>query len=292
MSKITMQHNRRIPIINAKSIGFTIAFAIVGAMLLITGCGGGGGPNYPTPTLPTGAVVFDSSNATDIANQSVSSSGFVGSSAKQTQITSTVNSVMGLVATQFIDSNQSAAIATGATQTIVYPCLGDGDPSTDDGDITVTASGNNSSVSGTLSFNNCIEGSLKISGSISFGGSANNAGDFNFEGGGSITITDLSDSTYIKMVMYFNESGNLVNSPYPFTSSFSFSLEGTGLPNGGILVATTQPFVGDINGVSDGEITIYGGGGTTIRIDITGIGTADVYLDEGVGEFLHESITF
>ena len=74
-----MQRNRRIPIINAKAIGFTIAFVIVGAMLLITGCGGGGGGggdgvsvNY-NPSLPAGAVTLDTGNSIIIAEDAVGS---------------------------------------------------------------------------------------------------------------------------------------------------------------------------------------------------------------------------
>lgn len=286
-----MQPIRRIPIINARTIGFTIAFAIIGTMLLLTGCGGGGGPSYPTPTLPAGAVVFDSGNAITMANQAMDSSGFVGITAKQQQVTSSVKSVMGFVAGQMTISNRSATIATGATQTTVFQCGG----GPNDGNITITASGNNSSATGTLSFNTCIEGTLTINGSISFGGSINNAGDFSFEGGGSITISDSSD--FITMVMYFAETSNLDNPPYPFTSSFSFSLDGTGLPDGGFLVETTQSFTGDINGVTGGQITIYGADGingnpTRIRIDITGIGTADVFLDidDGNGFIFQDSI--
>ena len=292
MSKLTMQPIRRIPIINARTIGFTIAFAIVGTMLLLTGCGGGGGgggPSFPTPTLPAGAVVFESSNAISMANQAMDNSGFVGITAKQQQVTSTVKSIVGLVAGQLTISNHSATIATGATETTVLQCGGP-----NDGNITITANGNNSSATGTLSFNTCIEGTLTINGSISFGGSINNAGDFSFEGGGSITISDSSD--FITMVMYFAETSNLNNPPYPFTSSFSFSLDGTGLPDGGFLVETTQPFIGDINGATDGQITIYGGDGingnpTRILIDITGIGTADVYLDidDGFGFIIQGS---
>jgi hypothetical protein len=37
IGKPTVLRNRKNPVINTKTIGFTIAFALVGAMLLITG---------------------------------------------------------------------------------------------------------------------------------------------------------------------------------------------------------------------------------------------------------------
>ncbi len=279
-----MQHNRRIPIINAKSIGFTIAFAIIGAMLLLTGCGGGGGgPNYPTPTLPAGAVVFDSSNAISMAGEAVSDSGFVGTVAKQGQAVSSVKSVTDMIVTQLVGTQQSSSVVTGATQVVL--CTGGGD-------ITATINGNESSASGSFSFNDCIEGTITISGTFAFNGSANNAGDFSFNGGGSITVSDTFDSTSIAMVMNFSESGNVSGT---ITLSFSFSIDG--LPSGGFLVDTTQPFVGTISGVTSGQLTIYGGDGingnpTRIQININGDGTADVYLDidDGNGFIFQDSI--
>jgi len=252
--------------ISSRTIGFSIAFAIVGAMLFITGCGGGGGgPNYPRPTLPAGAVVFDSSNSLTMANSAINNSGYVGTVAKEQHAVSSVKDVTDLIVTQLVGGQQSSSIVTGATQ--IVPC-------TDGGNITLTINGNDSSASGSFSFNNCIEGVITVNGTFAFDGSANNAGDFNFNGGGSITVSDTSDSTSITMVMRFSESGNISGT---ITLSFSFSIDG--LPGGGFLVETTQPFVGTISGVTSGQLMVTGGNNTRIRIDITGFTTADVYLD-------------
>ena len=276
--------------INTKAIGFTIAFAIVGTMLLITGCGGGGGASYPTPGLPANAVVFDSFNATDIANRAVSDSGYVGTSARQAKPLSSLKAVMELASDQIRSTDQSSSITTGASQTIVIDCTDDFIPSSG-GNITITVNGDESSATGSLTFNSCtFDGIVTVNGSISFDGTGNNAGDFNFNGGGSITITDTSNSTSITMVMRFSESVNDFDGT--FKSSFSFSIEG--LPDGGFLVETTQPLVGDMSGVTAGQIMISGGNGTRIRIDITGLNMADVFLDinDGNGFQDHSSINF
>ena len=50
---------RKAPMVNAKAIGFTIAFAIVGTLFLLPGCGGGGGGGV---NLPTAGVPYEGSN--------------------------------------------------------------------------------------------------------------------------------------------------------------------------------------------------------------------------------------
>jgi len=248
--------------INAKALGFTIAFAIVGTMLLITGCGGGGGgTSYPIPALPANAVVFDTTNAIDIANSAVSDSGYVGTSARQANILPSVNGVIDLLADQMNSTEQSTSVSTGVSQTTIIPC-------TDDGDITITVDGNESSA-----------GTVIVNGSISFDGTGDSAGNFSVSGGGSINITDTIDPTSITMVMNFRESGN--TSAGSFSSSFSFSIDG--LPGGGFLVETIQPLAGADFDVTSGEIMVYGGNGTRIRILITVPNTAEVFVDEGSG---------
>ena len=283
---------RKTPIINSKVIGFTIAFGIVGTLFLLTGCGGGGGgPSYPTPSLPADAVVFDGNNSTEFANRALSDSGYVGTSAKQEQVQYSVKAALDMVADQMYSTQQSAPIATGATETITIECLDISVPGSS-GNIVFTVSGSGSSGTGSISFNNCsFDGIITVDGIISFDGTADNAGNFNFNGGGTITITDATDPldvTSVTMVMNFNESGNDFDGT--FASSFSFSI--SGLPGSGYLAQTTQPLVGDFTGVWDGEITVYGGSGTSIRIDITGLNTANVYLNEGSGEVYHDTIFF
>jgi len=50
--------SRKTSTINAKAIGFTIAFAIVGTLFLLTGCGGGGGGGV---NLPAAGVPYEGS---------------------------------------------------------------------------------------------------------------------------------------------------------------------------------------------------------------------------------------
>ena len=54
MNRSTKYNNWRNPVTNTKAIGFTIAFVLVGAMFLMTGCGGGGGGS----SLPAAGVPY------------------------------------------------------------------------------------------------------------------------------------------------------------------------------------------------------------------------------------------
>ena len=278
-----MQPIRRIPIINARTIGFTIAFAIVGTMLLLTGCGGGGGSSFPTPTLPAGAVVFTDGNAAEFATRAMEDSGFVGSSARQAQVTSSVKDVMDLAINQIRSTQEFTSIASGASQTFEIACFDVFFPGSS-GNIIVTVNGNATSGTGTISFNDCsFDGIVTVDGVISFDGTSDSAGNFTANGGGSISITDTSVPSSITMVMYFSESGNDFDGS--FTSSFSFSIDG--LPGGGFLVKTIQPLTGIGLSVTGGEIMLFGGDGTRIRILITGPNTASVEIDvDGLGTFV------
>jgi len=288
MNHSTRFESRKTSMINAKAIGFTIAFAIVGTLFLLTGCGGGGGgTSYPNPTLPADAVVFDASNTITYANRAIGDSGYVSTSARQQQTMSSVKGLVDVIISQR-DYLGTSSVASGASESQTYNCgIGDGS----DGSFTISISGTESSYSGSLNFNNCTELTVTIHGTINFDGSYNSSNsNFTSNGGGSITITDSSDSTKVTMTMRFNDIGNDFDGS--FTTDFSFSI--SGLPGGGFLVDTVQPLQGIGFDTTAGEIMIYGGSNTRIQILITTTNTADVSLDinDGNGLQYQGTITF
>ena len=83
------------------------------------------------------------------------------------------------------------------------------------------------------------------------------------------------------------ESGNYGTGD--FNGSINFSL--SGIPDGGFLVETTQPWTGNALSlqVTSGQLIVYGSDNTRLRITVTDINTADVELDNGSGSFVFDS---
>ena len=277
-----MQPIRRISIINARTIGFTIAFAIVGAMLLITGCGGGGGDgvsvNY-NPSLPAGAVTLDTGNAIIIAEDAVGSRDTFASARADSSSKPSARELVKLINDQVSDTRQKLlSVATGAAQTL--QCI-DGDPASGTIKIIFNSTATNTSFS--LEFTDCDQGvGIIIDGIISSIGNINNTtSDYSVQFGGDVTFTFTSDFSTLSMVMSASETGN------EGTSAFSALMDYSVIdPLGSYLVTTTQPLVGN-NFYNEfyigGEIIIEGGGGTRLRIKITATNVATVELDDGLG---------
>lgn len=248
---------------------------LAASALLLAACGGGSssGSDYPTPTLPANAVEFNAANAETYATESVNNIGNADAELKSTQQSSSLISVTDLVRDQ-ITGLQSTSIASGATETEEFPC--------DSGKVVITLDGNESSGEGSFTYSSCVFGPITTSGKIKFEGTSNNStGAFTFEGGGTITISDSTDDTSITMVMYFTGSGNDIDEA--FTDTFSFSLDGTGLPDGGFLVKTVAPLKGTGFTLESGEIRVYGGNNTQIKILVVAPNTAEVWVDDGTG---------
>jgi len=76
--------------VNTKTIGFTVAFAIVGTMLLVTGCGGGGGGSTG-PTIFANALEFsddfESTNVVTVASFDLTHNGITATVAGGTAFT-------------------------------------------------------------------------------------------------------------------------------------------------------------------------------------------------------------
>ncbi len=155
------------------------------------------------------------------------------------------------------------------------------------GSATATYTENGSSESGTVSFSECDVGSgIMVDGGFRFIVSWNDTTlDYSLQTGGTIDFDFGSDLVTIEMNLI--ESGNYGTGDFSGTISFSLS----GIPGGGFLVQTAQPWTGNALSleVNSGQLIVYGSDNTRLRITVTGVNTADVDLDNGSGTFVFDS---
>lgn len=258
---------------------------MVSSIVVLASCGGGGGggnDGFPRPTLPAGAAKFDNTNANSIAVSAVS---FLGTLDSVTQLKTveptSVQQVIKLVTDQVIkrSRNSGSVMAARSEDLSSLFCIA--------GTATAIFEENASSESGTVSFSGCnIGGGILLNGSFIYDASWNDTTRaYDFHMGGTISLdfgTDL-----VTIVMNLSESGN--DGTGAFTSTISYSL--SGIPGGGFLVTTSQPWTGNAFSfqVNSGQLIIYGSDDTRLRITVTGINTAAVDLDNGSGTFVFDS---
>ncbi len=272
---------------NFRPIQIPSVTAITAAILLIAGCGGGGGggggvgANFPTPTLPVDAVVFNSANAEDGTTASLNSAGslITAASARGTNASFTVQDAFDLVTARVLNSaKNSQPVATGATT--VTTCTGPGG-----GTVTETGNATATGGTGTMTFSNCdMDGISIINGNFSFILAVNDP-IFDFDFGGSLTFTLVAPpNDVVSMVM--NSSQTINTNTFAFTISQTYSVSGVpiGASTGGFLVTTIVPLELDSSfEVINGQLLIQGASGSQIRFTVTAPNVATVEVDDGTG---------
>jgi len=246
--------------------------------ILATGCGGGGnGSSNVIPTLPAGAIIIDSSNASTIASSAVGTFDGIYSAVNGVEATSLPpmgTALNTIKSAAFNKDKLTSNIVTGVTTTT--PC--------DSGNISDSYSSTATSDTGTLTFNNCSLAGISFSGSFSYSSTWDNStAAYTDTGNGSITLT--VQSTSFVVAMNLSETGNFTTGNYSINVSFSLSGGGVGF------LATTQTSLTGTNFglVSAGSVIVQGANNSRLRIDITSTTSADVYLDQGTGTFTYHS---
>ena len=254
-------------------------FFLISSLAVLASCGGNEG--YPTPTLPNDAARFDNTNANAIASTSV---GFIDTLDTITRLKTaeppSVPQVFKLVTEQVIKRNRNSGSVAARIENIgAGLCI--------TGSAIADFEEEANSESGTVIFTDCDIGSgIEVNGSFIYDTSWNNTSlDYNFRLGGTINFDFGND--LVTIVMNMSESGNRGTGDFTGTMSFSLS----GVPGGGFLVNTTQPWTGNAQSleVTGGQLIVYGSNNTRLRITVTGINTADVDLDNGNGIFVFDS---
>ncbi len=262
--------------------GFLLACTIA----TLAACGSSGdssdeGVGFPTPTLPADAARFDNTNANTIATAAVGFADTLDSVTQfKTEASPSVLQVIEFVTDRITERGRNSGLIAARTEDIgAGLCVS--------GSATATYTENGSSESGTVSFSECDVGSgIMVDGSFLFIVSWNDTTlDYSLQTGGTIDFDFGSDLVTIEMNLI--ESGNYGTGDFSGTISFSLS----GIPGGGFLVQTAQPWTGNALSleVNSGQLIVYGSDNTRLRITVTGVNTADVDLDDGSGTFVFDS---
>jgi hypothetical protein len=255
--------------------------------LFLFGCGGSGGGGggdddveFPTPTLPADARTIDADNAADTADEAVTFILIAASLTEfKTEAPPSIPQAIKLVIDQVARKiRKSGSVAAAKTEDVTadFGCL--------TGIATLDFEESANSASGTFTISDCdIEGSgIFVNGTLLLEASWNdNTSDYSDEFGGTLTFDDTADDDpVVTFVLNFIETGN--DNEGTFALIPWFSLEG--IPGGGFLVETGQPFRGNIFvGVTSGESIVKGADNTRLCMNVTDPDELTVRLDDGLG---------
>ena len=271
-----------------KTFTLSASAALISCLFLITGCSSSddGGTTTTTSSVPANATVIDANNAEAMV-EAISSSLTTFNQALAVETTPVIglNAALDIIE-PFLEnhsSNSAANLATGVTESDVCP---GGGTFTDT--FTETTDGDTLTVSGTISFVNCIVPidtltSFTINGSLTYNESENNvtsAYTDSVTGTISIAIVSSTDNITISLTgINFLETGNNQLFTYTTTqSAFALVVVVNGTTEVAILATLSAPIV-ESDGVfcpESGHILITGGNNTTAEGIYNGDGTMTI----------------
>ena len=270
-----------------KTFTLSASAAFISCLFLITGCSSSDdGGTTTTSSVPANATVIDANNAEAMV-EAISSSLTTFNQALAVETTPVIglNAALDIIE-PFLEnhsSNSAANLATGVTESDVCP---GGGTFTDT--FTETTDGDTLTVSGTISFVNCIVPidtltSFTINGSLTYNESENNvtsAYTDSVTGTISIAIVSSTDNITISLTgINFLETGNNQLFTYTTTqSAFALVVVVNGTTEVAILATLSAPIV-ESDGVfcpESGHILITGGNNTTAEGIYNGDGTMTI----------------
>lgn len=263
-------------------------FLIVVSFVAISACGGSGGGgsdddvvsvNFPTPTLPAGALKLDNTNATDIAEEAVSFISLFSSFVDFKTEAPPSSAIEGVIERTVAYINQrdraSSPVAARTDDLSLFFCP-------NGGSAIVNSSESGDTIQGTIDLTACdLDLVIMINGRLSFIASENfTTFDYSTRVGGTLTLSDGINPDAV-FVLDFDSTGN--DATTDFSNITDISVDGR--PGGGYLVTTTQPIVGNVLAFIyfSGELIVDGADNTQLRITVVAGNMADVELDEGLG---------
>jgi len=271
-------------IISSLAIASTLA-----ASLVLVGCSSDDSSSAPAlPSVPTGAVVITEANAKQAVADAI-----MGGSALLDAVPTLVEIEQAPSTREIIDllidktkDMQGSFLESTPTGVAIDPpfqCNGGG---TITGDITETET----SVSGTITFNDCIEGTITLNGTVTFSASVDAAGNWSLDIRGNVTA---EESVFIVTLsqLHINETGNDNTSEYSL-NIYQFSADITG--GGGYATYLEAAVTGNELQICptsprSGIIVVLGGNGTKAKgtiLSSNGTTTVKIEFDDGSGTFV------
>ena len=265
------------------------AASILITSLAIFGCSSGGGDGGTF--VPTNAVIITEANAYEVAVDAIS-----GGQALLGVVPVAVNidhklSPRDLIdlAADKINSLKGSFIQSMPSAIAIepIPCTGGGSIT---GDVTETAT----SISGSFTFNSCIESGITINGTINFSASIDASDNWTMTMSGSLSATD-SVETMTLSGLTFNQTGNDGSNEYSI-NTYQFTVDFTG--GGGFNVQLQAPILGNElktcfdnpSSPRSGIVLVSGGNNTKSRATINADGTVTIEWDDGSGTFTEVTI--
>ena len=265
------------------------AASILITSLAIFGCSSSGGDG--STLVPANAIVITEANAYEVAVDAISGGqALLGAVPVAVNIdhklsprdlidlaADKINSLKG----SFIQSMPSAI----AIEPI--PCPGGGSIT---GDVTETAT----SISGSFTFNSCIESGITINGTINFSASIDASSNWTMTMSGNLSATDNVETMTLSGLT-FNQTGNDVSFEYSI-NTYRFTVDFTG--GGGFNVLLQAAILGNEldtcfdnpSNPRSGIVLITGGNDTKSRATINADGTVTIEWDDGSGTFTEVTI--
>ena len=273
---------------SSRSLRLTQSKAIIGAFLLITGCGGGGGGGgVGGPTLPANAVTISASNALDIANEAASFASVISDLTAvfyadlKTEPPPSIPDVIELIIDQVTEERRrSLSVDTGANKEIFDYSSELCFTGTAIADITETAN----SARGTISLTECDAGGIFVDGGLSFAFDLSlDDSFFDYDAAFDGTLAFDFDDLIVTIVINLRETANTGTGAFSTTIDYS-SATSSG-PAAGYLVTTVQPIVGNAFAleITGGLLVVTGADNTRLRITVDSADMATVELDDGLG---------
>ena len=266
------------------NIARSVAVSALVSSLFVLGCSssGDGDGGVAAPTVPAGATVITGTNAKDVIQQAIA-----GGSTIIDALPVGVNAAGNLTAWDILDiavdktrnAEATSVLSTPAGVAVDIPCTGGGSIT---GDVTETET----SESGTVTFNQCIELGIEINGTITYSATLDASGNWtlnlsgNLSGAESVVIVTLSQ-------LVFNANGN-DNTGEVSINRYQFALENS--VGGGFATMLESPILeNELQSCPDsprsGVILVLGADNTRARGTINTGGTVTVEFDDGSGTF-------
>ena len=262
---------------------FTIP-TVVFSSLIIFGCSSsddGGGSTGAT--VPANAVVITEANAYETTSAAIGiGSTLVDAVPVVVQITPSPSyqEIIQFVADKAKNlsgsSGISVSVPTGIEET--YPCSGGGN-------ITINSTDTETSSSGTLTINDCIESGITLSGSITFNFTWNNETyDYSDSISGNIS-GDFGEVDFSLNGLVLEETGNEMSGDFSI-NKYIYSVDSSA--GGGFLVELLAAIVGnnyDASCPTSGIIVVTGANNTQAKATINDDNTVTVEFNDGSGTF-------